>query len=184
MRTPTRAAWIVAGAVAGLLLLTLFLWWPGSRSGEASVALQPTPLEPEAAEEAERRGPSPVDFGAGEVLSLAWRFAILAVAMGSAIVALRWWARRAASPRSTTGLMRVVDTLGVGNGRTVHLLALGTRVLVIGATPQALTFLAELDEETARRLLEEDRSSLRFRFELLRSLTRSNGGSPIAEVRP
>ena len=53
-------------------------------------------------------------------------------------------AKKTSGPRSTTGFLKVIDTLAVGNGRTIHLVALGDRVIAIGATAQQLSFLSEL----------------------------------------
>jgi len=185
MGAPRRTGWLVAAVVAALLLLTLVLWWPRGSSDGDTVALQPAPIAPETVDTDSGTSAGTVEFGAAELFSLLWRFALVGVAMAAAVAGLRWWTKRAASPRSTTGLMRVVDTLAVGNGRTIHLLALGERVLVVGATAQTLTYLTELDESTARRVLEgEERRSFRFSRELLRSLGRAEGERPpFVEVR-
>ncbi|MCK9520348.1 MAG: flagellar biosynthetic protein FliO, partial [Dehalococcoidia bacterium] len=69
------------------------------------------------------------------------------------IAGLRWWGKRASGPRSVTGFIRVVDTLAISNGRTIHLVALGDRVIAVGATAQQLTLLNELSEEEGARVL-------------------------------
>jgi flagellar biogenesis protein FliO len=50
----------------------------------------------------------------------------------------------------------VVDTLAISNGRTIHLVALGDRVIAVGATAQQLTLLNELTEEEAATVLTEN----------------------------
>ena len=45
-----------------------------------------------------------------------------------------------------------MDTLAISNGRTIHLVALGDRVIAIGATAQQLTLLNELTEDEANRV--------------------------------
>lgn len=83
----------------------------------------------------------------GDLLSLAWRLGLVIVIIALSIVALRWWAQKSAGPRSSTGFLRVVDTLTVGNGRTIHLIALGERIIVVGATQQSLAYLNELSPD-------------------------------------
>jgi flagellar biogenesis protein FliO len=58
-----------------------------------------------------------------------------------------------AAPRSTTGFLRVIDTLPIGSNRTIHLLALGDRVIAIGATQQQITMLEALTPDEAARVL-------------------------------
>ncbi|MDZ7729043.1 MAG: flagellar biosynthetic protein FliO [Dehalococcoidia bacterium] len=64
---------------------------------------------------------------------------------------MRWWAGKSTGPRSSTGFLRVVDTLSVGNGRTIHLVALGERIIVVGATQQSLSYLNELSRRNRGR---------------------------------
>jgi flagellar biogenesis protein FliO len=185
-----RLLWIaVAGGVllAGLLFVSMF---SPSRPGVASepVLRAGATLTPSATAEtltgnpaAEADGPSGgFSFGAGDAASLAWRLGLVAVIIAVSIAGLRWWGRKAAAPRSTTGFIRIIDTLGISNGRTIHLLALGERVIVVGATPQQLSFLSELDEEAARQLIEEagrgaDASLSNFAAELFSSMRRTPG---------
>ncbi|MCC6960406.1 MAG: flagellar biosynthetic protein FliO [Dehalococcoidia bacterium] len=93
--------------------------------------------------------PAGFGLGGGQMFSLAWRLVLVGVIIAASIAGLRWWGRRAAGPRSTTGFLRVVDTLAISNGRAIHLVALGERVIAVGATAQQLTFLNELTEEEA-----------------------------------
>lgn len=91
-------------------------------------------------------------LGGGELVSLAWRLALVAVIIAVSIAGLRWWGKKTAGPKSTTGFLRVVDTLAISNGRTIHLVALGDRVIAVGATAQQLTLLNELTEDEASRV--------------------------------
>jgi flagellar biogenesis protein FliO len=92
-------------------------------------------------------------IGGGQAVSLAWRLALVAIIIAVSIAGLRWWGRKTAGPRSTTGFIKVIDTLAISNGRTIHLVALGDRVIAIGATAQQLTFLNELNEEESANVL-------------------------------
>jgi flagellar biogenesis protein FliO len=91
-------------------------------------------------------------LGGGELVSLAWRLALVVLIIAVSIAGLRWWGRKQAGPKSTTGFLRVVDTLPVGQGRTIHLVAIGDRVIAVGATAQQLTLLNELTEAEAARV--------------------------------
>lgn len=95
----------------------------------------------------EEPGTQAFSLGPGDLISLAWRLGLVIAIIALAVVALRWWAGKSTGPRSSTGFLRVVDTLSVGDGRTIHLVALGDRVIVVGATQQSLSYLNELTPE-------------------------------------
>ncbi len=178
-----RLLWLVA--IAGALLVgILFVAFlaPDTERGYA-----PGPdLRPDTAEaaapgatttEPAAEEPSTQAFrlSGSELISLAWRLGLVIVIIGVSIVGLRWWARRTSGPRSVTGFLRVVDTLQVGSGRTIHLVALGDRVIVVGATAQSMAFLNELDAEESERVLQDadapvDQAFGAFATELMQSL--------------
>lgn len=148
-----RLTWLVAiGGALLIAVLCISFAAPAPREA-AGPTLVPA---------AEDASPSPVEapadgagfsLGPGDLLSLGWRLVLVAAVIGGSIVGLRWWARRMAAPRSTTGFLRVVDTLPIANGRTIHLLALGDRVIAIGATAQQITMLEALTPEEAASVL-------------------------------
>ena len=118
-------------------------------------------------------------LGGGQLVSLAWRLALVAVIVGVSIVGLRWWWKKTAGPRSTTGFIKVVDTLAISNGRTIHLVALGDRVIAVGATTQQLSLLNELTEEEAAQVLASvpqpsDQPFAAFAAELFQSMRRGS----------
>ena len=124
-------------------------------------------------------------LGGGQAFSLAWRLALVVIIIAASILGLRWWGKKTSGPRSATGFLRVLDTLAVGNGRTIHLVALGDRVIAIGATTQQLSFLSELTGEESSKLLESlatqpDQPIAAFASELFQSMrgNRSKGGPP------
>ncbi|WP_322795803.1 flagellar biosynthetic protein FliO [Tepidiforma sp.] len=165
-----RITWLVV--IGGCLLLAvLVISFAAPDPSPASPTLVPgdaAPAEPAS---------SGFSLGPGALASLAWRLALVVIVIAGSIIGLRWWARRMAAPRSTTGFLRVVDTLPIANGRTIHLLALGDRVIAIGATAQQITTLNELTpEEAARVLAEAERASPaplgEFAAQLLESLRR------------
>ncbi len=91
-------------------------------------------------------------LGGGQLVSLAWRLVLVIIIIAVSIAGLRWWGKKTSGPRSSTGFLRVLDTLAISNGRTIHLVALGDRVIAIGATAQQLTLLNELTEDEATRV--------------------------------
>ena len=128
-------------------------------------------------------------LSAGGTVSLVWRLGLVALVIAGAVVGLRWWGRKAMAPRSTTGFIRVVDTLAISNGRTIHLVALGVRVIVVGATPQQLAYLNELTSDESgdvlARLARNDEATniSGFAAELFQSLRREQrDNDPAASI--
>lgn len=122
-------------------------------------------------------------LGAGGAFSLIWRLGLVVVVIGGSIFGLRWWNRRVSGPRSTTGYLRIVDTLAFQGGRSVHLVAVGERVLVVGATTQQLSFLTELEDDEATTILKQqaandEQSVSAFAAQLFQSLKRDVPGGP------
>lgn len=187
-----RLTWIAAiGGVLVVALLFVSLAAP-SRPGTTDPVLRAEPATPEAAEsltgnaEPEVTGGGGFSFGAGDAASLAWRLALVALIIAVSIAGLRWWSRKASSPSSATGFIRIVDTLGISNGRTIHLLALGERVIVVGATAQQLTFLSELSADEAAQVQAQtgkpaDVPLASFAAELFQSMRRAPGRPPEGE---
>ena len=179
--TRKRVLWLaVIGGVMLLSLLFITLFAPSSPSSTSPV------LRPAASSSADTGTTPPAatspgqgfSLGGGQAVSLIWRLGLVAVIIGVSIVGLRWWGKRTAGPRSTTGFLRVIDTLAISNGRTIHLVALGDRVIAIGATAQQLTFLNELSDEEGRRVLDSlpaqgDQPFVGFAAELFQSMRRT-----------
>lgn len=160
-KTRKRLMWVAA--IAGAMLCALLFvsaFAPSGPSLAESPVLRPAETgslftgDPDPTPPAETSGSGGFSLDADDLASLAWRLALVVIIIGVSVAGLRWWGKKAAAPRSTTGFIRVVDTLAISNGRTIHLVALGDRVIAIGATPQQLTFLNELTGEEAAEVLE------------------------------
>jgi flagellar biogenesis protein FliO len=178
-----RFIWIaVLGGVLLLSLLFISLAAPSGPSTPADPVLRVTTTTADAsaptmavpAPETINSG-SGFSIGGGQAVSLAWRLALVAIIIAVSIVGLRWWGRKTAGPRSTTGFIKVVDTLAISNGRTIHLVALGERVIAIGATTQQLTLLNELTDDEAEQVLthqpkSSDQPLAAFATELFQSM--------------
>jgi flagellar biogenesis protein FliO len=159
-----RLVWLAV--IAGVLVLSLLfvsLMAPSAHPGEESDS---PILRPQSEAAATAAGltdrpavadtaaePAGFSMSGGEAFSLAWRLALVAVIIAVSIAGLRWWGKRTSGPRSVTGFIRVIDTLAISNGRTIHLVALGDRVIAVGATAQQLTLLNELSDEEAAAVL-------------------------------
>ena len=155
-----RLLWI--GVLAPVLLLSILfisLAAPSGPSDPAAPVLRasdsltvatPTAV---ATASASSSGGSGFSLGGGQAFSLAWRLGLVVVIIAVSIVGLRWWGRRTSGPRSTTGFLKVVDTLAISNGRMIHLVALGDRVIAVGATTQQLTLLNELSDDESLKVL-------------------------------
>jgi flagellar protein FliO/FliZ len=182
-----RVLWLAgvgAALVLGILFVTVFAGSP-STGYDPGVSLRPeTGLQ----ENTQSPPPQPVEsdpqtqsfsLGAGDIVSLAWRLALVALIVAASLFALRWWARKTSGPKSQTGFLRVVDTLPVGNGRTIHLVALGDRVIVVGATQQSLGLLNELTPDEATQVMDEavhaaEQPFGAFAGELMKNLRNTN----------
>ncbi|MFN0146808.1 MAG: flagellar biosynthetic protein FliO [Dehalococcoidia bacterium] len=156
-----KRLWFIALGCGVLLVALLFVsaFAPDPHPGEQQPSIQ-TPGQQAApasgpASSTPAKGSQGFSLGGADMVSLAWRLALAAVVIGGAIVALRWWGRRQSSPRSVTGFLKVVDTLAISNGRSIHLVALGERVIAVGATAQQISLLDELTDEEARQVLDD-----------------------------
>jgi flagellar protein FliO/FliZ len=92
------------------------------------------------------------ETGAGEIGRVLIGLAIVVVVIVVLYAALRR-AHRGRSPgrttRGGTNVISVIDTVGIGNQRSLHLVRVGDRVVLIGATDHAITALQELSAEEA-----------------------------------
>jgi flagellar biogenesis protein FliO len=196
-----RVLW--AAALGGVLVLAVAFISLLAPSGDTAAAPVVRPLaaqsqeltRPEATAHPATAGSAGFSLGGGQALSLAWRLALVVVIIAVSIVGLRWWGRKTAGPRSATGFIRVVDTLAISNGRTIHLVALGDRVIAIGATAQQLTLLDELPPEDAAGILAgasrpADQPLATFASELFNSMRHGGRSSlrrppspPTAQIR-
>lgn len=189
-KTRKRLTWIAA--VAGVMLCALLFistFAPSGPSVADSPVLRPADTtsltgNPGAASDQPPAGnANGFSLGGGELVSLAWRLGLVIIIIAVSIVGLRWWGRKAAGPRSTTGFLRVIDTLAISNGRTIHLVALGDRVIAVGATAQQLTLLNELSEDEALRVLADssmasEQPLSQFAAELFQSMRRGSQRTP------
>jgi flagellar protein FliO/FliZ len=73
-----------------------------------------------------------------------------------------WFAARLARKRglgASNGLVEVVANQRVGRSSTVNVIRIADRVLVVGATEQTVTLLAEVDGETVEAVLADHQAA-------------------------
>ncbi len=76
------------------------------------------------------------------------------------IAAVLWFAARVAKKRGLgqgNGLIEVVARQRMGRASTVNVVRIAGRVLVVGATEEQVTLLAEVDGDTVEEAIEERR---------------------------
>ena len=183
--SPQRRKVLVLCLVGGALVLALFvlslLASPGPPSGLPVLRPDATtqPVQPGSED-----GSGAFSLGVGGLLSLAWRLGLVIIIIAVSVIGLRWWGRKTAGPKSQGGFLRVVDTLPIGNGRTIHLVSIGDRVIAIGATPQSVAFLTNLDPDEAATVLGDRNGPLpqslsSFATELFQSVRRRRDAEPV-----
>jgi len=75
---------------------------------------------------------------------LALKLALVVGLIYVVLAGLRWLQRRTASSSSNGAAIRVLESTGLAPGQTLHLVVVGEKTLLIGATDQQLSILAEL----------------------------------------
>lgn len=155
VRTARRVAALVVGVASAHLLRTV-----------ASAQ--------EAATEVAEVGGGVSSFGVGDWVGLVLRLALVLGVIWGAVAAMRWYVRRTqgVGSRGALAALEVLETHALGPNRALHLVRLGDRAVLVGATPERITSLMTVDDpEEVRRLTERPETSGR------RSLSASLAGS-------
>lgn len=93
---------------------------------------------------------------------MTWMLIRLVLSLGF-IGTVLWFAARLARKRglgSSNGLVEVVANQRVGRASTVNVIRVADRVLVVGATEQTVTLLAEVDGEMVDAVLADHRAGV------------------------
>lgn len=182
MNDPLRRRRILLLCVVGAFLLLglvfVSLFAPSAHPGETSPVLRPGQSTDIPASATTGTGSAAFHLGGSQLVSLAWRLGLVIIIIAISVAGLRWWGRKTSGPRSATGFLRVVDTLAISSGRSIHLVALGERVIAIGATDHQVSLLADLGEEESAVVLstsdsQAGQSLTGFAAELLQSMKRT-----------
>jgi flagellar biogenesis protein FliO len=105
--------------------------------------------------DAEGVGTGVTTYGAGDWFGLGLRLALVVAVIWAAVVAIRWYSRRVAGVGGTSRVLQHIETRTLGPGRSVQVLRVGQRAVVIGVTPERITQLLAIDDpEEVERLSE------------------------------
>lgn len=96
---------------------------------------------------AQATGSSVTSFGVGEWFSLVLRLGLVIGVIWAAVYAMRWYTRRAGGERgSAARALDIVETRSLGPNRTLHLVRIGGRAVLIGVTPERINALLEIND--------------------------------------
>jgi flagellar biogenesis protein FliO len=97
-------------------------------------------------------------YGTSDWLGLGLRLSLVLLAIWGAIVAMRWWVRRqSGAADSPTRRLELLETRSLGPNRALHLVRVGGRAVLIGATAEHISALLAVDDPAEiERLLEVD----------------------------
>jgi len=81
-----------------------------------------------------------------ELVSVGWKILVVFALLFAAVYGLRRWLGGFVGSAASHGRLRIVDSLVVGPQRQLLVVEVEGRQFLIGATPQALTFLTEISQ--------------------------------------
>ncbi len=97
--------------------------------------------------------PTAPALSGSDIAALIVKIGVVAAVLGASLWLLRRYAGQRGRVQGRTGAVAIADTIPLAQGRAVYVLDVGDRALIVGATPQQLSLLAELtDEATLARL--------------------------------
>ena len=150
---PPRLRWLFAGALVGALIA---LASAGAAAGQ----------EPEATVSPIGGGVS--GYGVTEWINLILRLALVLIVIWFAIMAMRWWVRRMnGGMAGGSGHLQVVETRALGPNRSLQLVRLGNRAVLLGVTSERISSVLEIDDplevDRLTRPIAQDDSPTSFR---------------------
>lgn len=120
-----------------------------SLQGDAAARVDPvvasTPVSP-----APEAGTAPLvgsavpSFSAGDMLGLAFRLLIVGAIIVGSLFLLKLYGQRFRTISGGSGVIRVLDTVGLAAGRVIYALDVGEKVLLVGATQSQISYLGEV----------------------------------------
>ncbi|MEX2375663.1 MAG: flagellar biosynthetic protein FliO [Dehalococcoidia bacterium] len=129
-----------------------------------AIALMATTTAAGAQEASTEVGTAVTTFGIGDWLGLVARLAAVVGVIWVAVYGMRWYVRRMSAPggRNAQAALEVIETHTLGSNRTLHLVRLGNRAVLVGATQERITQLLTVDDpEELRRLTERPEAAHR-----------------------
>lgn len=159
----TRLGRLLMAAVLGGLLALVFV--APAMAQEATAAESPI-------------GGSVSGYSVTDWMNLILRLALVLVIIWFAIMAMRWWVRRMnGGVASGSGHLQVVETRSLGPNRSLQLVKVGSRAVLLGVTAEQISSVLEIDDPTeverlaAPRVVEDSPTSLRDAVSRLGALT-------------
>lgn len=147
------------GVVIAILVVgALALYAASSGSRPSAPAATVTPAEPvlsgftgvPSPQAGAQQAPT---LSGGDIAALVVKIGVVAGVLGASLWLLRRYAGQRGRVQGRTGAVAIADTIPLAQGRAVYVLDVGDRALIVGATPQQLSLLAEVaDEQTLNRL--------------------------------
>lgn len=102
-------------------------------------------------------------FDGGDWVGLTMRLALVVAVIWAAIWGLRWYTRRVSGIGGTGRVLQVLETRALGPNRSLQLVRVGRRAVLVGVTPERINQLLEVDDpeevERITQALETSRSS-------------------------
>lgn len=96
-------------------------------------------------------------YGVGDWLVLGLRLGAVLLVVWLSVLAMRWYVRRTngGGAGSDGRLLHVMETRALAPNRSLHLVRLGDRAVLLGSTPERITRLLDIDDaEEVERLTE------------------------------
>lgn len=112
----------------------------------SALALLPATAWAQAADGLETAGGGVGSFGLGDWLGLLVRLGLVLLIVWAAIRAMRWYSRRINGGGGATRHLEVLETRSLAPNRSLHLVRLGGRAVLLGVTPERITSLLEIGD--------------------------------------
>ncbi|MEE8421949.1 MAG: flagellar biosynthetic protein FliO [Dehalococcoidia bacterium] len=124
----------------------------------SALALLPATVWAQVADGLETADGGVGSFGFGDWLGLLVRLGLVLLIVWAAIRAMRWYSRRMSGGGGATRHLQVLETRSLAPNRSLHLVRLGGRAVLLGVTPERITSLLEIGDpaEVERLSLEPE----------------------------
>ncbi len=95
-------------------------------------------------------------FSAGDWFNLGWRLVLVVGVIWGAVWVMRWYVQRMNGSAAAAGRqVQIIETRAIGPNRSLQLVRLGGRAVLLGVTPDRINSLIEIDDpEEVERLAE------------------------------
>jgi flagellar protein FliO/FliZ len=136
--------------IAVVVVGALGVYVATSSSHPTSLGLQPTPAaegSAQAAAPATQAGSAVPGMSVGTIVGLILKVGIVVVLLGGCLWLLKRYAGNSSRGGGRTHAITILDTITLAQGRAMYVLDVGDRAIVVGATPQQFSTLAEVTAE-------------------------------------